>query len=245
MSSGTPGDSPTDRVVGPLLWQIQSVGHRQATQMGGHRETHRHLAVVLLAQLAAVLPGYTHRVAAFLRKARVIHDPALDRFVSSDRWQHALTYAAQYRLIRPGCLRHQMQQRLVLRGGSLRRGHRRQWFHALSTLRRQQPDTVVLKRSDPVSMAQYRGQVGRISPEASFRASFIVEIHPTLLASANLHCYQTAIASGQAQSYGKGSIFVLPRYLAGSNHLELGDQAVRIAGQSLEHIPTLLSCSRD
>jgi hypothetical protein len=105
------------------------------------------------AQLATILPGNTDRVAALLRKASVIDDPGLDRFVSGDRWQHMLTYAAQYRLIRPGCLRHKMQQRLVLRGGSLRRGHRRKWFDACATLGGQQPDAIVLEWSDPVSMA--------------------------------------------------------------------------------------------
>jgi hypothetical protein len=122
---GCAGDSPANRIVGLVLWQVQSVGHRQAALKGGHRQTHRRLAVVLLAQLGTILPGYTDRVAALLRKASVIDDPGPDRFVSADRSQHTLTYAAQYRLIRSGCLRHKMQQRLVLRGGSLRRGHRR------------------------------------------------------------------------------------------------------------------------
>jgi hypothetical protein len=40
----------------------------------------------------------------------------------------------------------------MLRGCSLRRDHRRQWFHAFTTLGRQQPDTVAFKRSDPVSV---------------------------------------------------------------------------------------------
>src|SRR6202034_3265956 len=177
--SGYIGDSPTNRVVGPVLWQIQSVGHRQAALMGGHRETHRYLAVVLLAQLAAILPGYTDRVAALLRKPGVIDDPGLDWFVSGDRWQHSLTHTGQHRLIRPGCLRHKMQQRLVLRRSSLRRSHCRQWFDALATLGGQQPDTIVLEWSDPVGMAQHRRQVCRVGAEPRFRPRPTVKIHPT------------------------------------------------------------------
>jgi hypothetical protein len=147
--------------------------------MGGHRHTYRYLAVVLLAQLAAILPGYTDRVMAFLGETRVIDDPGLDWLVSGDRWQHSLTYAGQHRLIRPRCLRHKMQQRLVLRRGSLRRSHRCQWFDALAALGRQQPDTIVLKWSDPVGMAQHRCQVCRIGAEPRFRPRLIVKIHPT------------------------------------------------------------------
>src|ERR1700683_824682 len=151
---GYTGDSPANRVVGPVLWQIQSVGNRQAALMGGHRQAYRHLAVVLLAQLATILPGYTNRVAALLRKASIINDPGLDRFVPGDRWQYPLTHTAQHRLIRPRRLRHKMQQRLVLRRGPLRRSHRRQWFDAFAPLGRQQPDTGVLEWSGAAGVTQ-------------------------------------------------------------------------------------------
>ena len=154
---GDAGFGPAKRVIDPILWQIQPVGDGQAALMGGHGQTYRHLAVVLLAQLAAILPGHTNRVAALLRKAGVVDDPGLDRFVARDRRQHALAHTAQHRLIRPGCLRHKMQQRLVLRRGSLRRSHRRKWFNALAALGGQQPDAVVLERPDSVGMAQHRG----------------------------------------------------------------------------------------
>jgi hypothetical protein len=147
--------------------------------MGGHRQTYRYLTVVLLAQLTAILAGYTDRVAALFRKAGVIDDPGLDWLVSGDRWQYPLTHTGQYCLIRPGCLRHKMQQRLVLRRSSLGRSHRRQWFDALAALGAQQPDTIVREWSDPVGMAQCRCQVCRVGAEPCFRPRPIVKIHPT------------------------------------------------------------------
>src|ERR1700712_141586 len=139
---------------------------------------------------------------ALLRKASVINDPGLDRFVHGDRWNDPLTHTAQHGLIRPGCLRHKMQQRLMLRRGSLRRGHRRKWLDTFAALGGQQPDTVVLERPDPVAMAQNRCQVCCIGAKPCFRPRLIAKIHPTLPGSSNLHCYQTATASRQALSSG-------------------------------------------
>ena len=125
-------------------------------------------------------------MAAFLGKSGVIDDPRLDRFVTRDRWQHMLAHAAQHRLIRPRCLRHKVQQRLVLRRSALRCGHRRQRFDTLASLRRQQPNTVVLERTHAVGMAQHRCQTCRVLLETRLRAA-LVEIHPTLPGRLNLH----------------------------------------------------------
>src|ERR1700731_3118863 len=48
-------------------------------------------------------------------------------------------------------------------------------------------------------MAQDRRQIGGVGPEAFLRAAPIVKIHPIPLEGSNLHCYQTTIASGQAE----------------------------------------------
>jgi hypothetical protein len=87
----------------------------------------------------------------------------------------------------------------VLRRCAFRRSGRGQRFDAFAALGRQQSDTVVLERSDPVGMAQNQGQIGCVSPEAFLRAAPIVKIHPIPLEGSNLHCYQTTIASGQAE----------------------------------------------
>jgi hypothetical protein len=113
-----------------------------------------------------------------LRKAGVVDDPGLDRFVPGDRWHDPFTHTAQHGLIRPRGLRHKMQQRLVLSRGSLRRGHRRKWLNAFAALGGQQPDTVVLERSDPVGMPQNRCQVRRIGAKPCLRRRLIAKIHP-------------------------------------------------------------------
>jgi hypothetical protein len=155
--------------------------------MGRHRQAHCNLAVVLLAQLAAILPRHANRMAALLGKAGVIDDPCLDRFLPGDRWQHMLTHTAQHRLIRPRRLRHKVQQRLVLRRGSLRRSHRRQRFDTLAALSRKQTDTVVREWPYAVSVSQHGCQTCRVLLETRLRAGSIVKIHPTLPGRLNPH----------------------------------------------------------
>ena len=140
--------------------------------MGRHRQADRHLAVVLLAQLAAILPRHADRVAALLGKAGVVDDPRLDRFVTRDGWQDTFAHTAQHRLIGPRRLGHKVQQRLVLRRGSLRRGHCRQWFDALAALRRQQPNTVVRERPHTVGVSQHRCQTCCVPPRNALACRF-------------------------------------------------------------------------
>jgi transposase len=147
--------------------------------MRRHRQADCNLAVVLLAQLTAILSCHTNRVAAFLGEPRVVDNPGLDRLVTGDRWQNTFAHTPQHRLIRPWRLRHKVQQRLVLRRGSLRRGHRRQRFDALAALRRQQSNTIVRERPHPVGGAQHRCQFCCVLFEPRLRASPIVKIHPT------------------------------------------------------------------
>ena len=86
MSSGTPAIA---RRAGSSAQSFgeDTAGRQRAGCPGAWLpiRSHRHLAVVLLAQLAATLPRRTDRVAAFLRKAGVIDDPGLDRFIAGDR----------------------------------------------------------------------------------------------------------------------------------------------------------------
>ncbi len=58
--------------------------------MVGQRQRHRDLTIILLAELAAILPGHPDRVLPLLGKAGVVDDPGLDRPVSLDRRQHRL-----------------------------------------------------------------------------------------------------------------------------------------------------------
>src|SRR6266478_2459736 len=65
---GYPCLAPTLAILSPLLRQIQAISHRQACVVIGKRQRHRDLAVVLLADLATVLPRHPHRVAPLLGK---------------------------------------------------------------------------------------------------------------------------------------------------------------------------------
>src|SRR4051812_26269781 len=53
-----PGLGPPRRIRGPGLRQVEPPGDRQAGPVVGHRQAHRHLAILLLAQLPAVLPRH-------------------------------------------------------------------------------------------------------------------------------------------------------------------------------------------
>src|ERR1700691_5137020 len=99
----------------------------------------------------------------------------------------------------------------MLRRCSFRRSRRGQRFDALAALGRQQPDTVIPERSDPVGMPQNRRHLGGVGPEAFLRAAPIVKIHPIPLEGSNLHCYQTTIASGKAESLNGLGVLRLSR----------------------------------
>src|SRR6201746_1607357 len=107
----------------------------------------------------------------------------------------------------------------MLRRCSFRRRGRGQRFDALAALSREQTDTVILERSDPVGMAQDRRQIGGVGPEAFLRAAPIVKIHPIPLEGSNLHCYQTTIASGQAEFLNDTGVLRLSRTKANEHRV--------------------------
>ena len=71
------------------------------------------LAIVLLADLTAVLPSHPDRVAAFLGKARIVDDPGLDRILTLDQRQDFAAYPGQQSLVRPLALGHEVMHRLM------------------------------------------------------------------------------------------------------------------------------------
>jgi hypothetical protein len=119
----------------------------------GDRQRHHRLAIVLLAQLAAILPRHADRMAAFLREPSVINDPRLDRAVRLNGRQRDLPHFAQHGLIGPGSLGHEMQQRLMLRRGSRRSGQRGHGLDTLPLARQYQSGAVVVQRRRAIGMA--------------------------------------------------------------------------------------------
>ena len=92
---------PARAILGPVLRQIQPIGHRQAGGVVGNRQRHRHLTIGLLAELPAILMLHADRMLALLGESGVVDDPRLDRPVLLDRRQHQLAHLGQHLLVRP------------------------------------------------------------------------------------------------------------------------------------------------
>jgi hypothetical protein len=70
-----PGLPTALRVLAPGFRQVALVGDRKAGGVGADRETHGHLAVVLFADLSALLPGNAGGESTFFRKTSIVDDP--------------------------------------------------------------------------------------------------------------------------------------------------------------------------
>ena len=121
--------------------------------MGRRRQAHRHLAVVLLTQLATILPRHTDRVAALLRKAGVIDDPGGDRALSPQGGQHLLADRGQHRRVAPRRRCNKVVQRLVQAGHVGWVEARRHRLNALALAGQQQAGAVVENPLFAVGMA--------------------------------------------------------------------------------------------
>jgi hypothetical protein len=172
------GLAPTGRIVGPRLGQVELVGDRQAGVVVGHRQADRDLAIVLLAELPAILPRHADRLRALLGVAGVVDDPGVDRAVLLDGWQHLAAHRGQHRLVRPVRLGDQMMQRLLRRLHPLRLQPGRHRLDALALTRQQQPGAVGLERRGAISVAEFRNQRIEIGVETGFTATTIgYQIH--------------------------------------------------------------------
>src|SRR5208283_6175947 len=65
---------------------------------------------------------------------------------------------------------------------------------------------VILKRRDPVGMAEHRCQIRSVGSEPGFRARPVAKIHSALLDGSNLHSCHTATASQQGRNQAAGSL---------------------------------------
>lgn len=107
------------------------VGKRQTRRDIGDREADRDLAVVLLAELTAILPRDPDRMPAFLGKSGVVDDPRLNWPMPLDQRQHQVANPRQERLVRPRRLADEMQERLMLGRYPRWRRHRSQRLDTL------------------------------------------------------------------------------------------------------------------
>jgi hypothetical protein len=172
--------APTLAVLRPVLRQIQTVGHRQARAVIGKRQRHRDLAVILLAELAAILPCHANRVLALLRKAGVVDDPRFNRPLTLDRRQHHLAHLGQNPRVRPGRVADEMQQRLMLRCRPPRRGNRRHRLNALALARHDQAEAIISQRAGTVCVTNHAHKPLDITRKPRFTVANCWEIHISL-----------------------------------------------------------------
>ena len=67
----------------------------------GDRQAYGNLAVVLLAELAAILTGNANRTGSFLRVASIVDDPGTNSAVSLNDWHDFVADCRQHCRIRP------------------------------------------------------------------------------------------------------------------------------------------------
>lgn len=114
--------APPLGVLGPLLRQIQPIPHRQAVAFVGHRDAHGDLAIVLLAQLTAVLPRHAHRVPSLPGKPGFIDQYRFGRPRACDYpLPHIITHSPEQCRVRPRRVSDKMVQTLMLRAHAIRR----------------------------------------------------------------------------------------------------------------------------
>ena len=95
-------------------------------------QRHGNLAIILFAQLAAVLARHADRVGSFLGKAGVVEDPGGDRAVPGQCGQHLLAHGGEHGRIVPRRLGDEVMQGLVQAGNMGRVEARRHRLDALA-----------------------------------------------------------------------------------------------------------------
>ena len=144
---------PTGRIASPALGQVEFEGNRQAGQIIGSRQRHGDLAVLWLAQLAAILARHPDRVLTLLGKSGVIDDPGGDRALSPQGGQHRLADRGQHRRVAPRRRCNKVVQRLVQAGHVGWVEARRHRLNALALAGQQQAGAVVENPLFAVGMA--------------------------------------------------------------------------------------------
>jgi hypothetical protein len=145
-------------VFDPRLRQVQTIRYRHTRLLRGHRNADRDSAVILLADLAAILPGHSYRLAPFLRKPSVIYHPCDHRFTAQHCGKHKIQAAIQHRFVAPRDVCDQVMTRLVHPTHVVcckACGH---GFDALPFAGQQQAGAVVLQRSMAINVPCGVGQ---------------------------------------------------------------------------------------
>lgn len=92
---------------------MKAIGDQQASVVDCQGQGDDGLAVVLLAELAAVLPSDADRVGAFLEGADIVDHPAADGASLLDDRQNMGADGGQKHLVGPVSLEDEVMQRLI------------------------------------------------------------------------------------------------------------------------------------
>src|SRR3954447_22834110 len=88
-------------MVGPYLGKIELIGSGNAGMLSGKRYAHRHSAVILFAQLTAILARDSNGMSSLLRESSVIHDPGRQLMRLGQRRQNLTPHLLEKRVIAP------------------------------------------------------------------------------------------------------------------------------------------------
>src|SRR6516165_835086 len=153
---GHAGFGAANRIGRPILGKIETKGDREACMLVGYRQRDCDLTIVLLAKLAAILPGDADRMNALLGQTRVVDDPGAYLAAPLDAGENKGSNLPQQVLLRPVGVGDKMVQRLMraLNAAGLDAGCYR--LNALALARKDEPRTVRAKRRAPIRMPQVR-----------------------------------------------------------------------------------------
>src|SRR6478735_7141852 len=149
-------------IVGPYLGKIELIGSGNAGMLSGKRYAHRHSAVILFAQLTAILARDSNRMSSLLGESSVIHDPSCQLMLLGHRRHNLTPHLLQKRVIVPGRIGHDVMQRLMhlaYVAGSQPRCHR---LHTLALDRKHQALGVVFDGNYSIRMSGFPGQTIQI-----------------------------------------------------------------------------------
>src|SRR5580692_446489 len=97
-------------IVGPYLGKIELTGSGNAGMLRGKRYAHRHSAVILLAQLTAILARDSNGMSSLLGESCVIHDPGCQLMLLGHRRQNLTPHLLEKRVVAPWRIGHYVMQ---------------------------------------------------------------------------------------------------------------------------------------
>jgi hypothetical protein len=145
------------RVGGPFLGEIEPKGDRQVRLLVGCRERDGDLAIVLFAELAAVLRRHADGMDALIGKPGVVDDPDAHASALFDRRENEARHLPQQRFVRPFGVGDEMMQRLIRRLNAPRLHPRRHRFDALAIAGKNETGAVGTEWRRPICVSKDAG----------------------------------------------------------------------------------------